>query len=457
MTTSIQFQREIPVRHVVDVFVAGGGPAGVAAAVTAARHGASVFLAEGHACFGGMGTAGLVPSFMQFANGVQFLAGGIGREVFTRLCALGGPNVYDDPEQHGILYTHGYLGIYAEALKRIYDDLMMESGAQFTLQTQFIGVEKERDDQVSVAICQAKSGLFAVQAREFIDCTGDGDLAVMAGAPFSQGDETGQTMSGTLCSLWTGIDWDTVTEHWIAPKSRLAQAFADGIFTVQDPHLLGLARTREALAGGNIGHLYHLDGTDERSITRALIAGRASLPEYQRFYREYLRGYEQMELVASAAMLGVRESRRISGEYTLTYNDYLARASFPDEIGRYAYPIDIHPSTLMDDTPAEQHPPLLYADGESYGIPFRTLLPRGTENVLVAGRCISADRPMQSSTRVMPCCFITGQAAGLATALASRLEVPLRQLPIEQLQECLRQKDVYLTPASASGVDDGQE
>ncbi len=123
--TTIHFQREIPVRYVVDVFVAGGGPAGMAAAVTAARQGASVYLAEGQSCFGGMGTAGLVPSFMQFANGVDFLAGGFGREVHDRLCALGGVNVYDDPEQHGILFSHKYLGIHAESLKRIYDELVL--------------------------------------------------------------------------------------------------------------------------------------------------------------------------------------------------------------------------------------------------------------------------------------------------------------------------------------------
>ena len=438
MATSIHFQREIPVRHDVDVFVAGGGPAGIAAAITAARTGASVYLAEGHTCFGGMGTAGLVPSFMQFANGVHFLSGGIGREVFDRLSALGGPNVYNDPVQHGVLFTHGYLGIQAESLKRIYDAMVVESGAQFTFQTRLIGVEKDSETHVSVAVCQAKSGLFAVQAQLFIDCTGDGDLCAMAGASYEQGDEAGHTMSGTLCSLWTGIDWPTVGEHWIDPKSRLEQAFADGIFTIKDPFLLGLIRTSESVSTGNIGHLYDLDGTDERSITRALIAGRASLPEYQRFYREYLRGYEGMELVASAALCGVRETRRISGDYTLTYSDYLTRASFPDEIGRYAYPIDIHPATLADDTTVEQSPPLLYADGESYGIPYRALLPRGLDNVLVAGRCISADRPMQSSTRVMPCCFITGQAAGMAAAIAAEGRTPTRDIDIEGLQRGLK-------------------
>ncbi len=148
--------------------------------------------------------------------------------------------------------------------------------------------------------------------------------------------------------------------------------------------LLGLLRTRDGSAGGNIGHLYALDGTDERSVTQALIAGRLSLPEYQRYYREYLHGYEKLELVASGAMLGVRETRRIGGEYTLSYDDYLARASFPDEIGRYAYPIDIHPATLGDAASGETTPPVHYADGESYGIPYRSLLPRDTENVLVA-------------------------------------------------------------------------
>jgi hypothetical protein len=255
-------------------------------------------------------------------------------------------------------------------------------------------------------------------------------------------------MSGTLCSLWTGIDWETVGQHGIDPKSRLPQAFADGVFTVKDPHLLGLTRTREALAGGNLGHLYDLDGTDERSITRALVAGRASLAEYQRFYREYLRGYERMELAASGAMLGVRETRRIGGDYTLTYADYLTRASFPDEIGRYAYPIDIHPSTLTGEMSVATAAAVHYADGESYGIPYRTLLPRGLENVLVAGRCLSADRPMQSSTRVQPCCFITGQAAGMAATLAADGRTTTREVAIRTLQRRLRSAGGFL-PNSA--------
>ena len=436
----ISFVRTVPVRAEVDIFIAGGGPAGVAAALTAARQGARVFLAEGGSCFGGMGTAGLVPAFMCFSDGIHFLAGGIGEEIYHTLKRYAAMPV-DDP--------YSVVSINVEALKRVYDNLMAASGTSFLFQTQVIGLESE-NGHVHCAICSAKSGLFAVKAKVFIDASGDGDLAVWAGASFEQGDADGNMMPGTLCSLWAGIDWDTVNANPVRQDSRLETAFADGVFTIQDRHLPGIFQVGEHIGGGNIGHLFGVDGTDEASLTRALLWGRKVLSEYAVYYKKYFRGFEDMVLVSTGALPGLRETRRILGDYVLGREDFIQRAAFEDEIGRYNYPVDIHASKPDKAAYAqfeEEFARLRCQKGESYGIPYRILTPRGLDNLLVAGRCVSADRAIQGSIRVMPGCYITGQAAGMAAALAVEKNTTPRGIVVKELQQRLKAVGAYLPNA----------
>jgi hypothetical protein len=431
------FNREIPIRHQVDVFVAGGGPAGFAAGVTAARQGRRVFLAEGQACFGGMGTAGLVPAFMRFTDGINFLAGGIGSEIYqslkTRRVLL-----HDEPSS--------WVSIHAEDLKRVYDELAIAAGVKFSFLTNLIAVEASQG-RIHQAILAAKSGLFAVEAEVYIDATGDGDLAAWAGAPYELGDSDGNLMPGTLCSLWTGIDWETANTMPFPQDARLEEAFAAGVFTVRDRHLPGIWQVGEITGGGNIGHTFGVNSTDERSMTEALLWGRKVIDEYERYYKQYLRGFENMSLAATGALPGIRESRRILGDAVLCLEDFQRRAVFADEIGRYAYPVDIHaskPDEANFKRFEEEFRVLRYQDGESYGIPYRILLPRGLENVLVAGRCVSSDRYLQGSLRVMPGCYITGQAAGMAAALAVEKASTPRALDVNELQSRLAGMGAFL-------------
>ena len=443
MSESIQFTRDIPVRHDVDVFVAGGGPAGVAAAAVAARQGRSVFLAEGHSCLGGMGTAGLVPAFMQFGDGANFLAAGVGEELLDRLLAAGGVGPRYDPARR----ARGSICINAETLKRVYDEFVTEAGVNFALHTNLIAVDAEAG-HVRSAICAAKSGLFAVQARVYIDATGDGDLAAWAGAPFEKGDAEGTMMPGTLCSLWADVDWQAVDAGGLGSGgSRLDEAIADGLFSQEDHHLPGMWIVGERTGGGNIGHAFGVDGTDERSLTEALVDGRKLVLEYERYFKEYLRGFEHMQLMATGSLMGLRETRRIMGDYVLCLDDFKTRAVFDDEIGRYSYPVDIHPTRPGQDEYArfmDEWTNLRYGKGESYGVPYRVLLPQGLTNVLVAGRCISCDRAMQGSIRVMPGCYITGQACGMAASMAVEQAADPRSLNVSQLRQRLIQIGAYL-------------
>ena len=414
----LTYTKSIEIRYDVDVFVAGGGPAGVAAAVSCARQGRSVFLAESFSSFGGAAVTMLVPAFMAFGDGEHFLAAGIGSEIYDRICSSAFPK----------FRKYCPDSIPVEILKIIYDDMVSESGVKYLFHTNVIDIVAN-SGRIQYAVCSAKGSVFAVKARIFIDCTGDGDLAYYAGAECEFGDENGRTMATTLCGLWSGIDWSRVKR----PDNRnLDTAFKDKIFTNEDRHLPGMWAILEeskdsngtsvpnGIGGSNAGHIYDVDARYAESLTEGIVKGRKQLLEYRKYYKEYLDGFEEAELVYSAPYLGIRESRRIVCDYRMVLDDFRNRAIFGDEIGRYCYPVDIHSPTndkLGFETFLKDHMSLRYKVGESYGISYRALAVKGIDNLLTAGRCIGSDRYMQSSVRVMPGCYITGQAAGVAAAV----------------------------------------
>lgn len=432
---SLQYAKKIELRHDVDVLVAGGGPAGCAAAIAAARNGARVLLIENEACLGGLGTAGLVPAYMQFGDGKNFLAAGIGREILERLWDYGGAE-YKKSQTNSIK---------VEALKRVYEDMCQEAGVCFVFHTKLIDVLVEESGNIGACVLAAKSGVFAAKAKVYIDCTGDGDLAAWAGAPFEKGDPNGNMMAGTLCALWAGIDFSRREDGGDA--RRIEEAYRDGVFTKLDLHLPGMWKISQSVGGSNAGHVYGVDGTDERSLTEGLVYTRKLYDEYEAYYKKYLAGYENMELITTGSLLGIRESRRIVGEYVLCLSDFLNQSTFEDEIGRYAYPVDIHASDGSResfDTFHRAHTGYRYKAGESYGVPYRIMLPQKVGNLLVAGRCVSTDRPMQSSIRVMPGCYITGQAAGVAAAVCVRDGITPGRVDVRKVQGILKHMGMYL-------------
>lgn len=431
----IAVTRRIPVRYTVDVCVVGAGPAGIAAAVTAAGQGGKVLLIDSAAVPGGMSTAALVPVLMPCSDGVHFLPGGFGRKVLDRLQASAAARNFKSG-----------LSINAEHLKRIYEDLLTESGAELLYYTRMCDAVVE-SGRIGAVLCSAPSGSFAVEASVYIDATGDGHLAALAGAPFEFGGENGDVMPSTLCSLWAGVDYDAYraggafSHNDDKMLAKLEDAFREGMLSVEDYHHTGISRISNVAVVANISHVFGIDPTDERSLTRGMIENRRILGEYEEFYRRKIAGFANAEIVASGSLLGVRESRRILGDYVLNREDYDARRDFPDEIGRYNFPADIHPSH-----PGREeliaHKKLFRSSGckagESYGIPYRILLPRGVENLLTSGRCVSCDRYVMASLRVIPGCFITGQAAGMAARLASASGKTPREVDPAELRENLR-------------------
>lgn len=435
---NVTFLRSIPVRHEVDVLVVGGGPSGCAAAWAAAQSGQKVLLLEGHSCLGGLGTAGMVPAFMSISDGYHFLCAGFAGKLLQRLYS-GEIDMQTGEAKTG-------LSIRAEDLKRIYDELLEEAGVEFYFHSQLIGVMQD-GRRIDTAVFAAKSGLFAVRAKQFVDCTGDGDLSVMAGVPFDMGDEDGNVMAGSLCSLWAGIDW----KHVQKPDDReIERAVDDNIFKIPDYALPGMWKISDLTGGGNIGHVFGVDATDEHSLTKGLIRGRQYVREYEKYFKEYLTGYENMELISTASLLGIRESRRIRCIETLTYWDFQNLSVFENEIGRYNYSVDVHPSNPSLEEHLKTHGDFKarhLSKGQSYGIPYGALVPVDTENLLVAGRCIGTDRLMEGSMRVMPGCYISGQAAGTAAALCAEAGVKPAELNVEKLQKALLALGAYLPNA----------
>ena len=427
---TISFQREIPIRHEVDVCVAGGGAAGVAAAVAASRAGAKVFLAEATGCFGGLGTAGLVPAFCGVGDGMRVMGGTFCHEILKAM---------DIPEG---AYAREFSYIDAEKLKRVYDEIIAASGCIFALEVRLAAVECENGTIKSAIFTECgDDSLFAVNAKVFIDATGNGDLAAWAGADFAIGNAQGIVMPSTLCTAWANIEWKKYDRSQLF--DLLLQAIDDGVFSLNDWHHSGMFPVGKGIAGGNFGHIYDLRADKTASRTAGWLDIRKRTAEFQTFYNRYVPGFQRAELVATAALMGVRECRRITGDYILTVDDFKNKARFDDEIGQFAYGVDIHP---LNDTKAEFerfqrefYGNLRYKAGECYGVPYRVLIPAKLKNCLTAGRCVSTDQPMEASIRVMPGCFLTGYAAGTAAALAKDGDV--RKITAAEIRNVMGQEE----------------
>lgn len=418
---TINYSKTIDVCYNADILVVGGGPSGVAAAVAAARQNKNVILLEQSGSLGGASVLAMVAELMNFDDGKNFISCGIGREIFEKL------ELEDNRNR-------GWHNVHYEQLKRVYDDMVLKAGVQVLFYCRVVDAVCDNGRLTSV-IVSGPNGMFAINSNFFIDCTGSGSLADFAGADYEYGDENGNTMSTTICSLWGGVDFSKKGSD----GKRYQKAYEDGVFSQYDNVLPGIKKNYPEIGvgGGNVSHCFGVDDRNVESMTDAMFKGRKILTEYEHYYRNYVEGCENAVLIKSADFIGIRESRRIVCEYMLCSDDFYSEKAFPDEIGRYSYPIDIHPMTPDKVGMADfcKSVSMRHKDGETYSIPYRCLVPKGIDNLLVAGRCIGADRPMQASARVIPCCYITGQASGCAAAVCVKNRTAARDADYKKIKK----------------------
>jgi FAD dependent oxidoreductase len=405
--------KQIPIAGSYDVIVAGGGPSGIGAAVAAARNGAKTLLIEGTGALGGMSTNGLIPAFCPTSFGpIEPLIKGIGIEVLERLEAKDGVG------DNGI---KGWIAIDAEKLKCVYDELLEAAGVTPLFFTMISNVSI-KDDRIEAVIMESKSGRQAYTAKIFIDCTGDADLAFRAGVPCQKGDDDGLLQATSLCLVIAGVDqapFEKWTEYPHSSLLKMRKLIADGradgtlkeLEQTEFKLMTIMYRRKPGIIGLNFGHIYDIDGTKVEDLTKAMKMGRKLAHNFVAYLRDMVPGMENAEIVNTGSLLGVRETRRIIGEFTLEEDAFFESKRFEDDIAVYNNPIDIH-EPRKDASNKEENPFTRLCkdiDKIAYGIPFRAMIPQQISNLLVAGRSISADRAMQGTTRVMPPCFAMGE------------------------------------------------
>jgi hypothetical protein len=459
---SIVYQKTVPVIAEPDVLVVGAGPAGIAAAISAARTGARTMIVERFGFVGGNLTAGLVgPCMTSFSlDGETQLIRGVFDEMVVRMEAMGQaihPSKVpaSSPWCGFIEYGHDKVTPFdPEAVKLVALDMLREAGVDVLLHT-FVADAIVEDSTVRGVIAVNKSGMQAIRAGVTVDCSADGDVAARAGAAFEMGrEEDGLVQPMTLFFRVSHVD-DKVVEEYVAShpddfrpfSSLVMKAREEGAFPIPRRGV-GMYRTLEpGVWRINTTRMLKLDGTSAEDLTRGEIEGREQIKALMRFFREWLPGFENCRLYDSAATVGVRETRRIVGEYTLTYDDLATGRHFEDVIALCGYPLDIH-SPNSDGGGTDGRLPT----ANEYEIPYRSLVPRDLDGLLVAGRCVSATHEALSAIRVMPPAFAMGQAAGTAAAMAIEWGRAPREVPVPQLQEILLRQGAYLGEETAAGV-----
>lgn len=460
---TVRVVEDVKIAYSADVVVIGGGPAGFCAAIAAAREGAKTLLIEAGGCAGGMATSGLVGPFMTSydKNGEKMIIRGLFEEMVDRLVARGGA-IHPENVRAGTAFTswivvgHDHVTPFEpEELKRLMDEMLVEAGVTTLYHTEFVQPVMDNGN-INAVIVHSKSGLQAIEGKVFVDCTGDADVAYRAGVPCEKGnEELGITQPASLFFRIGNVALDAVEADIQANKDNFYRK--DGVnyrsfhWRVKEARDNGdwpLARVSIGMFRGvkedewsiNTSRIMNVDATDNASLTRGEMEGREQVEIIFNFLKKYVPGCENAKMLGTASTIGIRESRHIKGEYTMQQDDVLEGRVPEDAILLLSNSIDVHGRF---GPLSNSYIPI--KNGNWYGVPYRALVPQGVEQLLVAGRCISATADAAGGIRLMPPCTGTGQAAGVAAALAVEQGCSVRRLDTALLRKRLQKQGVYLS------------
>lgn len=455
--------RELPIIAEPDVLVIGGGPAGIGAAIAAARNGAKTMLVERYGFLGGNLTVAMVNPMFTFHDiqGQQVIRGIAGEMVDGLVRMTASPGHVTD-----LTFDNASMTPFdPEGMKLLLLDMVAQAGIKLLLHTVFSDVQVH-DGRVTHVIVENKSGRQAIAPKYVIDCSADADVVARAGAPFVKGREKDGAMQPvTLFYRIGGVDFDAMRRWMKANRDQLKDAPTDAEIDGQDAiALLGLKDLvqRAILAGDfpadaaprilmyqlpkpgqiavNCTRLQGIDGTNAEDLTRAEHLTRRQAWQIHLFLQKYVGGFESSFILDTGVQVGVRETRHIIGDYTMQEQDVLQSRAFDDGIACGTFAIDIHP-------PDGKQQVFTGSGKAVYEIPYRSLLPQGLDNLLVAGRCISATHTAFGSIRVMATAMGIGQGAGTAAALAAEGQITTREVDVNEVRARLLAQGQYLLNA----------
>lgn len=450
MTSSPLILEKIPVLAAVDVLVVGGGSAGCCAALAAAEEGAgSVCLIERHGFLGGSSTQMLDTFYGFFTPGTapRKVVGGVPDRVVNALDAAGAvflrPNTYGAGT--GVNYN-------PERLKLVWDQLLEAAGVRVFLHAMLVATDGAAGSLIGAVVIATKSGFFRIKADRFIDASGDADLCHLAGVPCEKAGE--REPAQTLTTTFRMSNVDLAAYERAGGKQRLMQTMAEAVErgTHALPRKSGSLHAMNAVGCVSTVavRVADVDATDFEQLGAAEREGRRQAFVYERFFRDCVPGFSAANIIGLSHQIGVRETRRVEGEYRLSREDCLSVARFDDRVLLCGAPIEDHRAAKDG---GEETVWAYVPGGAAYDVPYRTLVPRGRDELWVVGRCFSATHDAHASCRSMAQTMAMGQAAGAAAALSLRARCGAREIDVPLLQSRLRERGAILeTPKTVAAI-----
>jgi len=429
--------RQIPIKQTVDVLVAGGGPAGVATAIAAARMGVKTLLLEQTGAVGGVATTGLMSHWTGATEGPLY------EEILQRA-----KDTDRDWSYYGHKILHGKRIINPEKLKLVLLDMLHEAGARVQLYT-FVGDVIMEDNRIVGVVTESKSGREAIMANIVVDATGDGDVAAKTGAKFIKGRESDSKMQpASLMFKVAGVDMTRAVfpgefeDDFEVPAGKVQEL---GRQHLPSPigHVLLYPSTWPGVVSINMTNALNIDGTNADDLTKAEYQCRKQIPLIVDFLRQYVPGFETCYLLTAASMIGIRETRHFVGEYTITEQDIEQARVFDDWIvTRAHFNFDVHniSGPGLDQTGRQQG----FTQQQKYTIPIGCFIPQKIDGLLLAGRNISGTHLAHSNFRVMPICVNMGQGVGVLAALSVQQQREPRQIDVKAVQKILSEQGVQV-------------